>query len=252
MRSGQARLQADALVRLQRLNEVTSLAADEQRALADLLAKPTVPAGTRIGFVRLAADRGWKDAVPALRAASVESPEVLDAVLAARARLGAPADKAELRRYLDSKDPKLRAAAIRALAALPDAGVSDLGRYATGDKAVDVRVAAIEALGSTKQPAAIPTLSQTFGEPIREVRQASGRALLSIGGNAANDAFVNIALHGGDADTRKYAAVLLLVSQGKDSPAVQRLMASNPGGDVRDVIEHGLQWQHSHHQQVAE
>ena len=251
MRTGQARLEADALVRLRRLNEVTSLTADEQRALADLLAKPTVPAATRVGFVRLAADRGWKDAVPALRAASVESAEMLDAVLAARARLGAPADKAELRRYLDAKDPAVQAAAIRALAALPDSAVGDLGRYATSDKAVGVRVAAIEALGATKQAAAIPTLSQTFGEPTREVRQASGRALLAIGGDAANDAFINLALHGGDADTRKYAAVLLLVSTGKDSPAVQRLMASNPGGEVRDIVEHGLQWQHSH-QHVAE
>jgi hypothetical protein len=251
MRTGQARLEADALVRLHHLDAVTSLTPDEQRALANLLAKPTVPAATRVGFVRLAAERGWTDAVPALRAASLDSPEVLDAVLAARARLGAPADNAELRRYLDAKDPAVRAAAIRALAALPDSAVSDIGRYATSDKAVDVRVAAIEALGATKQAAAIPTLSQTFGESQREVRQASGRALLAIGGNAANDAFVNLALHGGDADTRKYAAVLLLVSTGRDSPAMQRLMASNPSGEVRDVVEHGLQWQHSH-QHVAE
>ena len=117
--------------------------------------------------------------------------------------------------------------------------------------AVDVRVAAFEALGATKQAAAIPTLSQTFGASQREVRQASGRALLAIGGDAANDAFVKLALHGDDAETRKYAAVLLLVSTGRDSPAMQRLMASNPSGEVRDVVEHGLQWQHSH-QHAAE
>ena len=61
----------------------------------------------------------------------------------------------------------------------------------------------------------------------------------------------NSALHGGDADTRKYAALLLVVSAGKDSPPVRRLMASNPSGEVREVVEHGLQWQHSH-QHAAE
>jgi hypothetical protein len=42
-----------------------------------------------------------------------------------------------------------------------------------------------------------------------------------------------------------------VVSSGKDSPPVQRLMASSPSGEVREVVEHGLQWQHSH-QHAAE
>ena len=244
--TGHARLAADGLVRLRRLDDVTSLGADELRVMERTLASTAVPAPTRIGLVQLIGERGWKEALPALRGAAIDPPQMLDPVLAARARLGAAAGKEELKPYLASKDPAVRAAAIRALAALPEPALAEIGRFATSDAAVDVRVAAIDALGASQKSAAVPTLSQTFAEPRREVRQASGRALLAIGGEAANNAFINLALHGGDPDTRKYAAVLLLVSSGKDSPAVQRLMASNPSGEVRQVVEHGLQWQHSH------
>jgi HEAT repeat protein len=244
--SAQPRLADDALVELRRLDDVTSLTPEEAEILSRSLAGHGIGRPTRVGLIRLIGDRAWKDALPALRGADIDAPEVLDAVLAARGKLGAPAAKGELQGFLASKDPAVRSAAIRALAALPTPAVGELGRFATSDTDVGVRVAAIEALGTTRQAAAVPTLSQTFAEPRREVRQASGRALLTIGGGAASDAFVNLALHGGDADTRKYAALLLVVSTGKDSPPVQRLLASNPSGEVRDVVEHGLQWQHSH------
>ena len=241
-----ARLTADALTLLRRLEDPTTLSADEVRALGLVLASGKIPGATRIGIVELIGRRRWKEALPALQSAVIEPPQVLAAVLAARAQLGASPDKKELQRYLASKDPAVRAAAIRAIAALPEPEVGELGRFATSDTDIDVRVAAIEALGASKKPAAVPTLSKTFAEPRREVRQASGRALLAIGGKPASDAFVDLALHGGDPDTRKYAAVLLLVSGGKDSPGVQRLMASNPSGEVREVVEHGLKWTHSH------
>lgn len=250
--TGHARLAADALVALRHLDPSATPTADEVAVLGRALTNRDVSAQTRIGLIQLAGDRGWKAALPAVRGATVDTPATLDAVLAARAKLGAPADKAELREPLASKDPAVRAAAIRALAALPAPSVGDLGHFATSDGDVGVRVTAIEALGTTKLPAAVPTLSQTFGESKREVRQASGRALLAIGGGAASDAFINLALHGGDADTRKYAALLLLVSNGRESPAVRRLMDSNPSGEVRDLLVHGLQWQHSHQHQNAE
>lgn len=251
LQSGQPRLADDALVELRRLDDVTSITPEEVGILGHTLAGHRIGRPARIGLIRLIGDRPWKDALPALRGADIDAPEVLDAVLAARAKVGAPATKDELKGYLASKDPIVRSAAIRALATLPQPAIGDLGHYATSDADVGVRVAAIEALGTTKQPAAVPTLSQTFAEPRREVRQASGRALLTIGGGAASDAFVNLALHGSDADTRKYAALLLVVSSGKDSPPVQHLLASSPSGEVREVVEHGLQWQHSH-QHAAE
>jgi hypothetical protein len=246
LETGHARLAADALVELRRLFDVTALTADEAAILTRVLRSRAVAATTRASLIQLVGERTWKDALPAIRGADAETPQILQAILAARARLGAPADTKELKAYLDAKDPAVRAAAIRALADRPEPAIGELGRFATADKDIHVRVAAIEALGAAKKPSAVPTLSQTFAEPTREVRQASGRALLAIGGPAASDALLGLALKGADADTRKYAALLLVVSTGRDSPAVQRLMASNPSGEVREVVEHGLKWQHSH------
>jgi HEAT repeat protein len=240
------RLAADALVELRRLDEVTHLAPDEITAFGRVLATRAISPVTRTGLAQLAGERGWKEAVPALRAAETETSPLFDAVLVARARLGAPPDREELTRYLGAKDATMRAAALRALAATSDPAIGEIGHYATADPDVEVRVAAIDALGSTKKSAAVPTLSRTLTTSDRAVRQASGRALLAIGGPAANDAFVDLALHGNDAETRSYAALLLVLSNGRDSAPVQKLLAANPSGEVRNVIEHGLQWNHMH------
>ena len=240
------RLAADGLAELRGLDDVTTLSADELAAFDGALRTATILPGVRSGLMRLAGERGWKNTLPALKAIEPDSPQVLDAILETRAKLGAPADAAELKAYLASKDPAIRAAAVRGLAELPEPAVGEIGRFATSDADLGVRVAAIDALGTAKATSAVPTLSRTFGENLREVRQASGRALIAIGGPAASDAFVNIALHGADAEARKYAALLLVVSTGKDSPPVQRVLASNPPGEVRNVIEHGLELRHVH------
>jgi hypothetical protein len=244
--SGHPRLAADALVELRGLGGVTSLAPDELAALGRTLGSREVAGPVRAGLARLAGERPWKEALPALRSAVADGPEVLHALLTARAQLGEPATKAELESYLRAKDPAIRTAAIRALATLPDAGIGDLGRFATQDGDVDVRVAAIEALGAAGRPEAVPTLSKTFAEPSRALKQASARALLAIGGPAASDALTGLALRGQDPDTRKYAALLLVVSTGRDSAAVKKLMDANPSGEVRKVVEHGLEFPHSH------
>jgi HEAT repeat protein len=225
---------------------VTHLAPEEIAPFGRVLATRAVSPVTRTGLAQLAGERGWKEAVPALRAAETETPPLFDAVLMARAHLGAPPDREEFARYLGAKDPTMRAAALRALAATSDPAIGEIGHYATADPDLGVRVAAIDALGSTKRTAAVPTLSRTLATSDRAVRQASGRALLAIGGPAANDAFVDLARHGSDTETRKYAALLLVLSNGRDSPPVQKLLAADPSGDVRNVIEHGLHSTHTH------
>jgi hypothetical protein len=189
--------------------------------------------------------------VPALRAASVESAEVLDAVLAARARLGAPADKAELRRYLEAKDPAVQAAAIRALAALPSPAVSDLGRYATSDKAVKVRVAAIEALGATKQAGG-------DSHAVTDVRRANTRGPPGVGPRVARDRRPSrercVREPRAPRRRRRHAEVRGRSAARVDGEGLARGAAAHgvePGGEVRAIVEHGLQWQHSH-QHVAE
>jgi len=240
------RLAADALVQLRRVEGIASITDEEAATIGKTLASVTIPAPTRIGLIRLAGERGWKTALPAIRRAASDTPQVLDAILAARGQLGAPPDKAELAPYLSSKDPAIRSAAVRALASLQTPAVGEIGRYATTDPDTNVRVAAIEALGDTKQPATIPTLTQTFSQSDRAVRQASARALMAVGGAAASDAFANLALHGSDLNAKTYAMLLLVLTTGKDSPAVRRVLASNPSPEVVDVAKHGLQWQHSH------
>lgn len=244
--AAQPRLAADALVELRALGDVTALAADELAALGRTLGHRDVPGSTRAGLAQLAGERSWKETLPVLRAAVADTPDVLQALLTARARLGEPATRTELESYLHAKDPAIRTAAIRALATLPDAGIGDLGRYATEDGDVEVRVAAIEALGSAGKPEAVPMLSKTFAEPSRALKQASARALLAIGGPTASNALLDLAMQGKDPDTRKYAALLLVVSTGRDSAVVKKLMDSKPSGEVRHVIEHGLEFRHQH------
>jgi HEAT repeat protein len=246
--SDQPRLAGDAQLELRLLDPLKELTHDEIAALEHALASKNVRPATRVGLVQLIAQRGLTEALPAVKATLVDEPEVLDAVLAARVRLGAPAGRGELTGYLTSKDPKMRSSAVRALAGLPEPALGDIGHYATSDPDTGVRVAAIEALGSTQKAGALPTLSETFGTSQREIRQASGRAILAIGGDAASDALINLALHGADSQTQTYAAVLLLVSHGRDSPPVQRLLDSRPSPEVVDVVQKGLHWQHAHNQ----
>jgi HEAT repeat protein len=177
-------------------------------------------------------------------------PAVLDALLTARARLGAPAVREELARWLDSADPGLRAAAIRALARLDDPqALAEVGRVASTDADLKVREAAVEALGASGRADALPIVSRTFDSPEREIRQASARAVLAIGGQAADDALVDLALRGGSVETRTYATLLLITSRGRQAESVRRIAASNPSPEVRALLEHGLQFQHQHGEQ---
>jgi HEAT repeats len=235
------RLAADAVVELGLLTDLAPVTPDEITAIGRTLRDPRVDARTRIGLMELLANRGLREALPALAGAEAESPAVLDALLAAKTKLGAPPTRADLRPYLDEKDPALRAVAVRALARLddPDA-LADVGRAATSDADVSVRTAAVDALGKTKKPAAVPILRQTFGAPEPAVRQASARALADFGDPAADNALVDLALKGENTDVQTYAAIVLVVSRGRDSEPVRRLEQSNPSPAVRDLLTHGL------------
>ena len=154
---------------------------------------------------------------------------MLDALLAARSRLGSPASRAELDRYLSGRDAALRTAAIRGLAYVPEPGaVTELGRYATTDPDLAVRTAAIEALGQSHKADALSVLAKTFADPAREVKQKSAQAIVEIGGPAADATLTELALQGDSIDSKKYAALLLLVTHGRDDPVVKGLLASNP------------------------
>jgi HEAT repeat protein len=186
-------------------------------------------------------------AVPVLAQADADTPLVLDALLAARADLGAPAGRSELSASLESRDPTVRAAAVRALARLPDQrALDDLSRYATLDQDVNVRVAAIEALGARKEPDAVPLLARTFGAEDRRIRQSSARALAAIGGPQVEQTLGDLAMHANSAETRKYAALVLLMTTSRDNPVVRQLAGSNPDPEIKHLIEHGLEFGDHH------
>ena len=119
---------------------------------------------------------------------------------------------------------------------------------ASTDADLKVREAAVEALGASGRADALPIVSRTFDSPEREIRQASARAVLAIGGQA-DDALVDLALRGGSVETRTYATLLLITSRGRQAESVRRIAASNPSPEVRALLEHGLQFQHQHGEQ---
>jgi HEAT repeat protein len=241
------RLVHDGVLELRSLPALAPLAPEEVDVLRRVLRDTRVAAPTRVAVLELLAARDVRDALPAVAGAATDTPAVLDAVLAARARLGAPAGRAELVRLLGSADPAIQAAAVRALGRLDDPqALADLGRWATGDAQLRVREAAVEALGASKKPEALPVLRQTFGAPERELKQASARAMIEIGGPAMDDALVDLALRGDSPETQRYAALVLLAARGRDHPAVRRIETSNPSPEVRDLLEHGLEFRDAH------
>jgi HEAT repeat protein len=245
--SSNGRLVADAVLELRALSQLGSLSTDEAAALGAALTPGRADAYTRVQLIELIGERRVGGALPVLAAAEPDTPAVLTALLAARARLGGPPTNAEIARYLNGKDPALRAAALRALAARADpAALGELERYATTDPDLAVRGAAIEALGATKEPAAVPVLARTFAADEPSLRQKSARALLAIGGPSVDDALVNLALRGDSRETQTFAALTLLLTYGPDHPAVRRVESGNPSLDVRKLLEQRLEFRHPH------
>ena len=247
LRSGNRRLVADALTELRARRTPMLLTSEEIVTLSGTLRDTRIAPSVRIGLIRMLAAGNWAGAAAALEGAEVDTPEVLHAVLAARSALGIPADRAEIRRLLASDDPAVRAAAVEALADLDEPGVmAELAQYATGDEETAVRMAAIEALGNSDDQQAVPVLGQTFSSNDRAIRQASARALLALG-EKADTALVDLARTGNTSETRRYAALVLLVARGREHASVQRLLATDgldPG--VVRVLEDGLQFRGDH------
>jgi HEAT repeat protein len=241
------RLVADAVGEMSALESLAPLEPAEVAAAGRALRDLRIDAATRARLATLLGERAGPEALPALAGAATDDATVLDAVLAARARLGAPASADEIGRWLAGADPSLRAAGVRALARQGDpAALAKVGYYAENDQDLTVRVAAVEALGASRAPAAVPVLSRTFAASEPELKQGSARALIQIGGPAVTDALVELALRGESTETQTYAALVLVAARGRDDPAVERLLAAGPGPEVRALLEHGLEFRHSH------
>jgi HEAT repeat protein len=240
--SGNPRLTADALAELRDLGAFAPLSPDEIATLQRTLRDRRIDASTRAGLMTLLGERKVGGAVEALAGAEAEVPYVLEALVRARSALGAPATAKDLAGELSSSDPQVRAAAVRGLAGSADAQALDQhSRYATLDPSVDVRVAAVETLGERKRADALPLLGRTFsGDDVR-VRQASARAMMAIGGPEVESTLGSLALQAPSPEARHYAALVLIMTAGRNSLAVRRLAASQPDPEIVKMIEEGVE-----------
>ena len=243
-----ARLVADALLELRGLPGTFDLTSEEVGLLRRTLENDGLPAPLRARLLALLGERRWAGSAGAIAALPVRDPVVLRALLDARARLGVPADLEEVRRHLASPDPAVRAAAVSALATLDDpAALRELGGYATGADDGMVRAAAIEALGKSGRPEAVPYLTQTFETDDRRIQQASARALVRLPGDLGQDALLALVLADDTSSrSKRYAALLLIASTGGEHAAVERMKVEAQDPAVRELLEHGLKPHHSH------
>ena len=168
--------------------------------LGELVAAPAE--GALIGLLRHGDDRVRRSATNALlklgtpealkgifEAVSDESPEVrIQAAAALSTRKDGKTSTTLIRAIEDESDTDVQLAMIAALGRVATAdAVQKLVRMAEPDarlfrkKAVNLRVAAVQALGEARTPAALSALRELVGDKDRDVRDMATRALAHVG-----------------------------------------------------------------------
>jgi hypothetical protein len=218
-----------------------TLSPQERQRLEAALRRTDLPNWVRVALVNAAADRGLTALVPALRGLPDPTPELQRAAWDALTRLGAAPSADDLKPSLASGDPAIRSAAAHALlAAHGTDAIADVAKLALDDPDHSVRLAAIDALGESKLPEALPSLEQAFANPENALRQGAGRAIYTIGGRPAAECFARLAFEG-PPDAQKYALILLLVSGvPRDDPLVERIRTTHPDESIRRIATEGL------------
>lgn len=219
-----------------------SLTADEQLIIEKTLDRADLLARIRVLLIQTIAALDLKQLVPALR--RIESPELADAAWAALTKLKAAPAREDMEQRLASTDAQLRSAAIQQLLRQDKAeAIPRAAQVAKTDPDIDVRVAAIEALGTTGAPEAVPVLENIYAVPTWETRQAVGRALMHIGGRTAAEAFERMAFTA-PPDAQRFAVVMLMLSVPRDDALLQRVIAKHPDPELRELAEHGVAGHH--------
>ncbi len=225
-------------------NLTATLTSDEQGRLETALGRADLPLPVRIALIHAVAAAKLQQLVPTLRA--LRDPDLLEASWAALAQLDAAPKPEDLRDQLGSPEPKVRAAAAKQL--LNEEGAAAIPfvqRIAVSDPDKTTQLAAIEALGDTKSPAALPALEQVFSVTSWDARQASARAINTIGGREASEAYARLAFSA-PPEAQIYAVTLLKVTGvGDDDILIKRIRETHPNPEVREVAEHGLPY-HKH------
>lgn len=220
-----------------------SLTKDEQRLIEAAAGDDALHPAARAALIRAVGKAGLRSLVAYLGKLDPKQAEVRSALWDALAALGSPLPRETLAKNLADKDPEIRKIAVRELLQRRGAAaIPQVGEIAAKDPDEAVRIAAVELLGATKNPDAVPPLERVFGGESWAVRQAATRALLDIGGEPAREALVRLAFAPGGADVQRYAVVALLISGVKfDDPVMRRIQKEHPDESVRDVATHGIE-----------
>jgi hypothetical protein len=199
-----------------------------------------VPERVRIALIQAIADAGLTEAVPVLQSIAAP-PAVAEAAWQALDRLGSPVPDKDLDARLADQDPSIRAATVRELLHRDgSAAVSRVAPVAVQDPDPSVRRAAVDALGALGTPEALPPLERVFADSSGELQQATGRAILAVGGAPAIDAFGRLAFVG-PITSQRYAVVLLMViDDPQKAEVLQRIASTHEDPQIRDLIEHGF------------
>jgi hypothetical protein len=231
------------------LGEIADLAAaltaDEQRRIEGALTERQLPPRTRARVARAAGVAGLRQLVPALRILAAPDPEVLLAAWEALVALGEPPSIGDLRPHLRAGDAGMRVAAVRgALRARAAEAIPLVTPLVLQDPDASVRREAIEALGASQMPEALPLLRRVFADPAVEIRQAAAQSIVRIGGRPAAETLAALAFEA-PADAQRYAVVLLLaLGVERDDVLVDHIRRTHPDDSVRRLIEHGLDVPH--------
>ena len=134
---------------------------------------------------------------------------------------------------LDARDPRVRAAALRALARVANGGVATFAEIAArlADPDVGVRVAAVAALGMRREPEVAAALAGALRDPSREVRNATIDAL-ALRGDAGALAVQPILA----APEESSIGAAMRVLAGVGSPAARALLRGAYGDHVHEAI----------------
>jgi HEAT repeat protein len=215
-----------------------TLTDEERQRIEGALDRDDLDVRLRTDLVRAIAEAGLRQLVPALR--KLRGPRLTAACWNALADLGSPVKAADLEQHLQSTDPEWRRVAIAQLVRQEREGaIARVGDVALHDTEFGVRKTAIDALGATKLPAALPVLERAYADPMFEIRQAAAGAIITIGGRPAAETLTRLAFDG-PKDGQRFAVVgLFVLGIGKDDPLMRRIAQEHPDQAIRELAQQG-------------
>jgi HEAT repeat protein len=226
------------------LGHEAALTHSELETLRAALLRAALPDRVRVALIEAVAKAGLHEAVPALQ--SIDSPPaVAEKAWQALDQLGAPPPEQSMEARLADRDAAVRSAAVRELLRREGVGaVTEVAPIAIQDPDPAVRRAAVDALGALGKPEVLPPLERVFVDSPTELQQATGRAILAVGGPPAIDAFGRLAF-AGPVPSQRYAVVLLMtMTDPHRDEVLERIAQTHSNADIRDLIAHGLPYHH--------